>query len=116
MIYPKEFADMMKARAGEKYRPSNGTEGECFFSSWCCHCARDKSMREGDPLDECDDNEVCKIIADTFAYEVDDPRYPAEWQYEKDGQPCCIAFVRHGDQIHQPRCQHTVDMFATHNV
>ena len=45
-IYPETLAEMTKARAGEKYRPSNGTEGDCFFAGWCCKCQRDKAMRE----------------------------------------------------------------------
>lgn len=27
-IFPASFAEMLKARAGEKYQPSNGTEGD----------------------------------------------------------------------------------------
>lgn len=34
-----------------------------FFDAWCRRCQRDKSMREGADLDECDDNELCEIIA-----------------------------------------------------
>ena len=49
------------------YRPSNGTEGDIFFDNWCRHCARDKAMREGADFDECDDNELCDIIARTFS-------------------------------------------------
>lgn len=30
-IYPDSFAKMLLERAGQKYQPSNGTEGECFF-------------------------------------------------------------------------------------
>jgi hypothetical protein len=29
-IYPAALTDMTKARAGEKYRPSNGTEANTF--------------------------------------------------------------------------------------
>lgn len=110
-IYPASFAAITIKRAGEKYRPSNGTEGECFFAAWCCKCQRDKAMREGADIDECDDNERCDIIADTFAYEVEDPEYPAAWQYGKDGQPCCTQFVPAGDQIPEPRCTHTQELF-----
>jgi hypothetical protein len=94
----------------EKYRPSNGSEGSAFFESWCSHCARDKSMREGAPFEECDDSEVCPIIANTFAYEVDDPKYPVEWIVDADG-PKCTAFVPAGSDVPQPRCEKTVDMF-----
>jgi hypothetical protein len=111
-IYPDSFAKALMERAGQKYRPSNGTEGECFFDAWCRNCARDRSMREGDEIDECDDNERCDIIANTMIYKVDDSEYPTEWQYGKDGQPCCTAFVPTGEPIPAPRDEHTVDMFC----
>lgn len=91
------------------YRPSNGTEGECFFEAWCRFCARDKAMSEGKNYDECDDNEVCQIIADTFAYDVDDPKYPKEWIVKSDG-PTCTAFIQAGQPI-PLRDELTIDMF-----
>lgn len=110
-IYPDSFAKMLLEWAGQKYQPSNGTEGECFFEAWCRQCARDRSMREGDIPDECDDNEVCRIIADTMTYSPEDAEYPNEWQYGKNGQPCCTAFVPAGQPIPAPRDVHTIDMF-----
>ena len=92
------------------YRPSNGTEGDAFISSWCGQCARDKSISEGIELDECDDNELCSIIADTMAYSIDDPEYPKEWII-KNGEPCCTAFIESGQAIPTPRCTKTIDMF-----
>lgn len=74
-------------KPGDLYLPSNGLEGGCFFESWCFHCARDKSMREGAPLEDCDDTEKCNIIADSFRGPV------KEWVYDKDGIPCCTAYV-----------------------
>lgn len=112
-IYPSTLADRTKDRHGEPYQPSNGTEGEYFFSAWCCHCQRDKSMREGEPLDECDDSEVCGIIANTMAFKPGDAEYPKEWIYGKDGQPCCTAFVQAGDPVSGVvRDDLTADMFA----
>lgn len=111
-IYPASFAEITKAHAGEKYRPSNGTEGEIFMQAWCAECQRDKSMREGAPLEECDDNERCDIIADTFAYAVDHPKYPAAWQYGADGQPRCTAFVEAGQSI-PVKDDATIDMFGS---
>lgn len=110
-IYPADFAAMLVERAGQKYRPSNGTEGELFFDAWCCHCQRDRSMREGAPIEECDDNERCDIIADTFSYAVDNPKYPAAWQYGPDGQPRCTGFVEAGQPIPYED-KHTPDLFA----
>lgn len=110
-IFPPAMAEMTKARAGQKYRPSNGTEGGIFITSWCCKCQRDKAMREGKDTDECDDSELCYIIDKTFAYDVEDHEYPVEWQYDKDGQPICTAFVPAGEPIPEPRCAHTQDLF-----
>jgi len=109
-IYPQSLAELMKP--GEKYRPSNGTEGDCFFSAWCRHCARDAAMREGSDLDQCDDNERCEIIGNSMAFDINDPEYPIEWQYGKDGQPCCTAFIPAGESIPAPRCAHTQDLFS----
>lgn len=81
-------------KPGALYLPSNGTEGQCFFESWCCHCARDKAMREGADIDDCDDNETCDIIARTMAYKPEDEQYPKEWTFDKAGVPICTAFVQ----------------------
>jgi hypothetical protein len=109
-IYPAAWAESCKELAGQKYRPSNGDEGEAFFAGWCCECAHDRAMREGAPLEECDDNERCDIIADTYAYPVDHPKYPAAWQYGPDGQPRCTAFAEPGNLVY--RDEHTLDLFA----
>lgn len=95
-------------RAGQPYQPSSGTEGEFFFEAWCRRCARDRAMREGDELEECDDNEVCGLIALSMAFKPGDAEYPAEWQYDKKGQPCCTAFVPAGEAIPKPPCAHTM--------
>ncbi|MBS0367598.1 MAG: hypothetical protein JSS57_00190 [Proteobacteria bacterium] len=96
-IYPAELAEMMKAHAGEKYRPSNGTEGEIFIGSWCGLCAVD--MRS------------CKIVEATFNYEEDAAEYPAEWKIGVNGQPLCAAYRNALDEPVKPRCPATVDMF-----
>lgn len=84
-IYPDDLADRLKARAGEKYRPSNGSEGEIFMMNYCHVCKRDAEFREGT-------GDSCPIAADVHCYSKDDPKYPAEWQYGHDGQPTCTAF------------------------
>lgn len=93
------------------YRPCNGMEGEVFFDHWCSQCARDRAMRDGDPVEECDDTQLCQIIADTFAYSEDDPRYPKEWVINDAGQPCCTAFIEAGQPVPEPHCEHTSDLF-----
>jgi hypothetical protein len=111
-IHPADLAAMNVERAGQKYQPSNGTEGECFISVWCGECARDKSLREGAPFEECDDNERCDIVTKTMVYDVKDSEYPHEWQYGPDGQPRCTAFVEAGTPIPPPKDDRTMDMFG----
>ena len=91
---------------GTRWEPSNGTEGTAFIDAWCSNCDRDKSLREGAPLDECDDNEVCPIVAASFRGEA------VEWREMPNGDIKCISFVKAGDQIPPPRDERTIDMFA----
>lgn len=95
----------------ERYRPSNGTEGDCFIAAFCYKCGRDKALSEGEPIDECDDNERCDIVGRSFLHSVEEPEYPVEWTYDKHGIPCCTAFVAKGAPIPAERCKYTVDMF-----
>lgn len=91
---------------GEQWIPSNGTEGSMILCSLCSTCARDKAMRDGDDLDECDDDELCEIIAASFRGEA------VEWREMPDGEVTCVAYVRHGGAIPDQRCSHTMEMFA----
>ena len=102
-LYPESLATMLVAEAGKQWTPSNGTEGG---ESWCGQCQRDKAMRDGVDIDDCDDNERCDIIARSFAGEATD------WQIDAKGQPCCTQFVPAGQAIPAPRCAHTPDMFG----
>ena len=92
---------------GKPYRPGSGTEGMAFDEVWCAHCERDREYREEGP----DAAPVigCQIIADTFAFEIDDQNYPKEWVYGRDGKPCCTAFTT--DPKKPIRCDKTIDMF-----
>jgi hypothetical protein len=74
-----------------RYRPSNGTEGDCFIARWCCHCQHDAPARRSDGFDGCD------ILARTFALEITDPAYPAEWRADGPSGPRCTAFLAEGD-------------------
>ncbi len=77
-IFPDSLAERLKARSAEKYRPSNGTEGEIFTGMWCDHCTK----RDGG----------CLIEIRAFCLGLDHPDYPPEWQYGENGQPTCTAF------------------------
>ena len=65
----------------EKYRPSNGAEGDSFMANYCEKCAKD----------DIDNRVMCLIIARTMAYDVDDPKYPSEWVRDGD-EVKCTAF------------------------
>ncbi|MCL2076055.1 MAG: hypothetical protein FWH15_06405 [Betaproteobacteria bacterium] len=86
----------------EKYRPSNGTEGDNFMEHWCFRCQRDKP----------EDEEYCPILGKTFALSADDPEYPVEWRFDQFGIPCCTAFAPTDSSIPPPRCTSTGDLFA----
>ena len=110
-IYPETLAAMLVKRAGEKYRPSNGTEGQLFLDAFCRRCQRDGAMRSGANVEDCDDEERCDLIGLTMVHDVEDHEYPIEWQYGKDGQPCCTAFIEAGQPIPEPRCTQTMELF-----
>lgn len=94
--------------AGKPYRPGSGTEGMSFDDHWCDHCTRDQAYREGG--DNADPALGCPIIADVFAFDVTDPKYPKEWVYDRNGVPCCTAFTT--DPSKPVRCDKTLDLFG----
>jgi hypothetical protein len=85
-MYTDDFAEILKKRAGEKWRPSNGTEGDIFMDAYCGYCRREIG---------------CEILAASLVCEVDHPNYPSEWQIGTDGQPTCTVF----DPITQPEAK-----------
>ena len=95
----------------EKYRPGGSEERALFFSAWCFQCQRDMAMREGEDIDECDDDEVCPIVARIFL-PISEPEYPGEIRLDDAGNPMCAAFVPAGHPIPEPRCEHTADLFG----
>lgn len=77
MFLMPDHAELMKKHAGKKYRPSNGTEGELFFSHYC---------------DKCSKKDTCQLMHRTMAFDVEHPEYPAEICYSAEGQPTCTEF------------------------
>lgn len=80
-MFTKSLADAYKSRAGRKYRPSNGTEGDMFMREFCEQCKHDDG-----------EDKLCEIIALSMSYDVEHDEYPVEWQYGKDGQPLCVKY------------------------
>lgn len=71
------------------YRPSNGSEGECFRAKFCDRCEHDDAhnfREQGEKL--------CPILGNSLLLDINDPQYPQEWQYQ-DGQPTCTSFQLH---------------------
>lgn len=91
------------------YRPSNGTEGEAFMTMWCSRCKHDKAWNGEKPFDDCGDDDLCKLIANSMAFDLDEPGYPQQWVYDQCGAPTCLAFELAGKP---ERCTLTVDMFT----
>jgi hypothetical protein len=95
----------------EKYQPSNGTESADFFDYWCARCQHDKVMNGEKDFNQCNDNDLCWIVAAVLRLKVNDNDYPPEWSYGDDGKPCCTAFVMAGNAIPFPD-EWSLDLFA----
>jgi len=77
-LYTDEHAKLIMANSiGKPYRPSNESEGEMFYGSYCDSCKRAVG---------------CPIVCMAMAVDIDDEGYPKEWVYGDDGQPTCTAF------------------------
>ena len=73
----------------ELYRPANGTEGMWFEEKWCNNC---KKIRIGTSAPT-KPNE-CNIYDLSLFYDTDDPEYPKELIFDKNGNACCTAFEK----------------------
>lgn len=92
----------------ERYRPSNGSEGEGFQAAFCDHCERDRAFRESYP--HVDGADGCPILAAALALDINHPSYPKEWTFDRDGHSTCTAFTT--DPSKPLRCDKTMDLFA----
>ena len=86
-LFDDNLANKLKKRVGQKYRPSNGTEGDIFTSYYCANCLNEEWMHTGN-----DNDKKCEILSNTMIFDIDLKEYPSEWQYTKEGQPTCTAF------------------------
>lgn len=73
--------------AGQKFQPSNGTEGMAFTEAFCERCVRDWKYQQTGNGDD-----GCQILMRTMLHRLADPEYPAEWVYSDEGWPVCTAF------------------------
>lgn len=77
---------MFRAKPGEAYRPSNGTEGEGFHESYCYQCLHTNPDPEGE--------KQCQIWMKALCYNTNEPEYPKEWTYDDQGKPTCTNHVK----------------------
>lgn len=76
----------------ERWRPSNGTGGDIFYSRWCEHCERERYP----------DSKPCGILTKTLIYRMDDKKYPKQWVRDDEG-PKCLAFRERAKTSYRPR-------------
>lgn len=74
---------MKTGKPGEKYRPSNGTEGECFMEHHCYHCIHDNGK-----------DKICDILTRSMCCDKTDKEYPEEWTYEESGRATCTSWKK----------------------
>jgi len=75
----------------EKFRPSNGTDGEIFMCDFCYHCINEKwihDQKEGD--------KKCEILSKMILLDTDNKNYPEELTYDTEDYPICTAY-KHWD-------------------
>lgn len=100
----KDCLDLESHLPGKQWVPSNGSEGHDFIESWCMRCERDRAFRECVPVEECDDDELCRILSASFIGKA------VEWRELPDGSLTCVGFSE--AQGFAVRCEYTADLFA----
>lgn len=104
--------DMTTEAPIKLYRPSNGTEGDGFHSTWCGNCKRDKVWNGEVHANQAHESDFCQILGATLLFDIEDPEYPPEWRYNDEGRPVCTAFIHVDDSFRDIRDPLTVDMFG----
>jgi hypothetical protein len=69
-----------------------------FMERWCGRCWRDAAFQAGE-------GDSCEIVANTMAFDVDDPEYSKEWVTDATLGPRCTAFeqIETGGTVHDAR-------------
>lgn len=78
-------------KPGDKYRPSNGTEGEYFMEEHCHQCIHERWTHFPDTTGP---EGMCTIVMNTMGFNKSDPDYPSEWTYDNDGNPTCTKWKK----------------------
>lgn len=72
---------------GKPYRPSNGSEGECFIGKFCENCIHEKFIHTQNM-----DDKKCNILTHSMCFGTDDAEYPKEWMYDENDRPTCTNY------------------------
>lgn len=71
---------------GVQWIPSTLDSGMSFIERNCASCGRDRSAHEGVNYDECEDHELCPIIAASFIGEA------IQWRRLENGELICTEY------------------------
>ena len=71
---------------GVQWIPSNPDSGNFFIHRNCLSCGRDRPACEGVSYDECEDHELCPIIAASFIGEA------IQWRRLENGELICTEY------------------------
>jgi len=71
-----------KVKDVKPYRPSNGTEGECFIFYHCQQCKHDNPKADL----------FCDILTRALTFKEEDAEYPKEWIYDEKNEPTCTKY------------------------
>ena len=72
-------------KMSDKYRPSNGTEGEMFMSQFCYNCVKY-------PINP-NAKHQCKILCNMMVFNINEKEYPKQMIYDDSGKPTCTAYI-----------------------
>ena len=67
---------------GEKYLPSNGSEGDCFTETYCVVCRRGIMFR----------NHSAKTDCEIFKKAFITGSFVKQWVYNENNEPVCTSF------------------------
>jgi len=79
-----EFIRWFGRPTEERYRPSNGTDLDCFVGEWCEQCRH----YQGNGAEPCD------VLGRVLFHNIGEPEYPREWAYTERKERVCTAFEK----------------------
>jgi hypothetical protein len=71
---------------GTQWIPSNGADGMSFVEHFCFQCAKDQAANGSKDYDDCEDSDLCPILAASFRDEA------VQWREMDNGGLICTEF------------------------